>query len=415
MPGGLYVSGIPGNKTLSTCWTGLAPCELGDEVNSTTALNQSLAWLERNGWAGYDPFDVRGTPLFLRLNRNRYTSAAFKALSFFFPLMMRRLLRVRKAINPKAIALIAHTYLDLHALGGQQHHLEQAQRALAWLEEHPSPGYSGPCWGYPFDWDSRDFIPAGTPSSVVTSIAVEAFLRAYQLLDQNHYLEVARRCAEFFVHDLHRDVISADELCFSYTPSDHRHVHNANLFSCATLAHVGQLIGTQEWDEWIRRGTTYTLNAQRDDGAWYYWGPPDRMLYMVDHFHTGYVLRCLDVIERTTSILELTEAIERGYRFYVEHLFTPDGLPKNTERDVYPIDIHSCTEAIICLVALRHRFPQGLERARRVARWTVEHMLAPDGHFYYRRYPYLTIRIPFVRWSQAWMLRALSSLLAVET
>jgi hypothetical protein len=387
-------------------------------VNSTaalgSALNQSFSWLEQNGWAGYDPYDVRGTALFFRMNRNRYTSTAFKALSFLFPMAMRRCLQVRRTINPKAVALIAHAYLDLYALNGEQHDLNEAQKALAWLENNSSPGYSGRCWGYPFDWDSRTFIPAGTPSSVVTSVAVEALLRAYDILGHSHYLQVARSCAEFIARDLHRDEVSADELCFSYTPLDTWHVHNANLFSCATLARVGRLSGTHEWDDWVRRGTAYTLNAQRDDGAWFYWGLPDRMLHMVDHYHTGYVLRCLDMIDRATTLPRIAGAIERGYRFYREHLFTPDGIPKHREHSLHPVDIHSCAEAMICLTALGQRVPEGLELARRVAWWTVEHMQAPDGHFYYRRYPRLTIRIPFVRWSQAWILRALTSVLAAE-
>lgn len=385
-------------------------------MKSTTALSlaldRSLAWLEQNGWAGYDPYDVRGTPLFLRLNRSRYASTAFKAWSFLFPVTTRRLLQIRRTINPKGVALIAHAYLDLYAVNGQQHDLSEAQKALTWLEDHTSPGYSGRCWGYPFDWASRTFIPAGTPSSVVTSVAAEAFLRAYDLLGRSHYLQVARSCAEFIASDLRRHEVSADELCFSYTPLDTWHVHNANLFSCATLARVGRLSGTHEWDEWIRRGTAYTLNAQRDDGAWYYWGSPDRMLRIVDHYHTGFVLRCLDMIDRAMILPRIAEAIEQGYRFYREHLFTPDGIPKHREHSLHPIDIHSCAEAMVCLTALGQRFPEGLELAQRVARWTVEHMQAPDGHFYYRRYPCLTIRIPFVRWSQAWILRALTSLLA---
>jgi hypothetical protein len=376
-------------------------------------LDHALSWLECNGWAGYDPYDVRGTPLFFRLNRTPYTSTIFKIFSLLFPLTMRRVLRVHTAINPKAVALIAHTYLDLYAVAGQQHHLEQAQKALTWLETHPSSGYSGPCWGYPFDWDSQTFIPAGTPSSVVSSIAVEAFLRAYELLSENHYLQVAQGCAEFITCDLNQDRISADELCFSYTPRDHWHVHNANLFACATLARVAQLTGIHDWDDLVRRGTTYTLNAQRDDGAWLYWGPPDQVRHMVDHYHTGYVLRCLDVISRMAH-LNIAGTIERGYRFYRERLFAPNGIPKRTEDELYPVDIHSCAEAILCTTALCQRFADGLDLARCVAQWTAKHMLAPDGHFYYRRYPLLTIRIPFVRWSQGWMLRALGALLAAD-
>jgi rhamnogalacturonyl hydrolase YesR len=384
-------------------------------IDLRLALDKSVAWLASNGWAGYDPYDVRGTSFFRRLNRNWYTSTGFKAISFLSPLVLRRLLRIPKMVNAKAVALIAHAYLNLYAMTDRDDYLDEAQKALIWLETHSSPGYSGPCWGYPFDWDARTFIPACTPSSVVTSIAVEAFLRAHELLGDRHYLKVVRGCADFVVHDLNQDCVSSDALCFSYTPLDHWHVHNANLFSCATLARVGQLIGTHEWDDLIQQGTGYTLNAQRNDGGWYYWGPPDQMLYIVDHYHTGYVLRCLDSIERTMRMPGISDAIKRGYHFYKQTLFTRDGVPKYTEHDLYPIDIHSCAEAIICLVTLRNRFPDAVDRARRVAQWTVEHMLAADGHFYYRRYPYLVIRIPFVRWSQAWMLRALTSLLLMDS
>jgi len=377
------------------------------------ALKCALAWLDANGWAGYDPYDVRGTSLFLRLNRHSFTSAVFKVFCLLFPRWSRLLLRIPRNINAKAVALIAHASLDTWVLRKQPEDLSRAQRALVWLESHPSTGYSGLCWGYPFDWDNRTFIPRGTPSSVVTAIAAESFLRAYELLGDPHWLEVARSCAVFIARDLQRDEISEQELCFSYTPLDRWHVHNANLFSCATLARVGYLSGTNEWADLVRRGTAYTLRAQRADGAWAYWGPPDGGLYMVDHYHTGFVLRCLDIISRYSDV-DVLAALERGYIFYREHLFTGAGLPKRTEDDLYPIDIHSCAEAILCLTALSERFPTGLSLARRVAEWTVSHMQAADGHFFYRRYPGLIIRFPFVRWSQAWMLRALSALLLAE-
>ncbi len=380
-------------------------------MNLDAALTRGFAWLENNGWAGYDPYDVRGTSLFVRLNKRRLTSAAFKIYSFLFPLAARQTLKVIPQINAKAVALIAHAYLDRYAVSRSSYDLEQAQSALNWLVEHPSNGYAGLCWGYPFDWDNRTFIPKGTPSSVVTAIALEAFLRAHELLGEQRYLETAQSCAAFITQDLNRDEISADELCFSYTPLDHWHVHNANLFSCATLARVSQLTSDSTWDDLIRRGTRYTLNAQRPDGAWAYWGPPDRGIYMVDHYHTGYVLRCLDAIRRHLEIPSLDQAVERGYQFYRQQLFTANGLPKRTESDLYPVDIHSCAEAIICLTHFGARYPDGLTLARQVADWTAAHMQAGDGHFYYRKYPALTIRIPFVRWSQAWMLRALSSLL----
>ena len=386
------------------------------------ALGRALGWQSRNGWAGYDPYDLRGTPLFLRLNRSRWSSAAFKAASFLLPGTLRLALKIRPQINPKAIALLAHTHLDLYASKGEVEYLAEARKALDWLLLHPArreKAYSGLCWGYPFDWDNRTFIPAGTPSAVVTSIAAEAFERAYELTNEQPYAEALFSCARFIANDLRQDWPAEGQLCFSYTPLDQWHVHNANLFACATLARAAALAQAagQPQPEWIglaQAGARYTLAQQRSDGAWAYWGAPDKGLYLVDHYHTGFNLRCLDVLERRLNLAEagLSEigpALEGGYHFYVEHFFNPDGLPRYSEHADYPVDIHGCAEALVCLSQLDARFPDAAALAERSRRWTLAHMQAGDGHFYYRRYPFYTIRFPFVRWSQAWMLRGLAA------
>ena len=38
-------------------------------------------------------------------------------------------------------------------------------------------------------------------------------------------------------------------------------------------------------------------------------------------------------------------------------------------------------------------------------------MRSPKGYFYFQKRPRLTVRTPFMRWSQAWMLLALATLL----
>lgn len=372
---------------------------------------EPFEWLEQNGWAGYDPYDIRGTELFLKLNRYQSTATVYKAISLLFPITLRRFLKVEKRINPKAVALIAHAYLDLYGHSENEAHRIEATKALNWLIENSTMGYSGYCWGYPFDWDSRTYIPASTPSVVVTAVAAESFLRAFDVLVKPRFLDVALGCAEFIANDLNQDWVSDDEMCFSYTPIDHWHVHNANLLAGATLARVSQVTGSKMWDHLIRSSTEYTLNAQREDGAWYYWGLPDKLLNMVDHYHTGFILRCLDSIFKYSASEKVNSAIEKGYKFYRKNLFTQEGIPKRTENKLYPIDIHSCAEAILCNVTLGYRFPGAMSLAQQVAIWTQVHMLADDGHFYYRKYPFLTISIPFVRWSQAWMVRALAGLL----
>jgi hypothetical protein len=48
----------------------------------------------------------------------------------------------------------------------------------------------------------------------------------------------------------------------------------------------------------------------------------------------------------------------------------------------------------------------------KVAGWTLAHMQAPEGYFYYRQQKDGKIStIPYIRWGQAWMLWALAKML----
>jgi hypothetical protein len=67
-------------------------------------------------------------------------------------------------------------------------------------------------------------------------------------------------------------------------------------------------------------------------------------------------------------------------------------------------------QSIITLLAFRDIDPGGAEFARSVYRWAMDHMWDRDGYFYYQVFPYLTNRLSYMRWSQAWMLLALAAL-----
>jgi len=383
------------------------------------ALSRLEHWLERNGWAGYDPYDIRGTPLFLRLQRLgpkasfpvRALRRTLFSLANRYPLAMRRLLGVRKRINPKSLGLLALGHLARFEATGKDNHRQRAVACLEWLEANAQPAYAGACWGYLFDWHTRVEIPAGTPSAVVSAVVGWAFLEAYQLLDDHHYLDVARSTANFFLHDLNIDRLDASRACFSYTPLDHFHVHNANLFVAAHLGRVGALTGETPYAEAAKLAVAYTLGEQNDDGSWYYWGPPDELNHVVDHYHTGFVLRCLDRLcdIGASDSSQWEGALERGLRFYLEHLFEDSGLPKLKPNTTYPVDIHSCAEAILCLTQLGRRYPAAKAQLSRVLNWTLGEMQAADGHFYYRKYAHRSDRMAYIRWGQAWMLWALAA------
>jgi len=365
-------------------------------------------WISKNGWAGWDPYDVKGSRLSMKLQRCPVLWR-IPTLEQGHPVLIRKLFGVRPQVNAKAMGLLASSYVNLYQTEECTSYLEKAKQCIDWLIENPSQGYAGLCWGYPFDWQSRVFVPKGTPSGVVSSTCGHAFWKFYQLTGERRYLEFCESICKFYLNDLNIDVVDDNRICFSYTPVDSFHVHNANLFIAESLIRVGTEIGNSEFVQMGIKALNYTLAEQNPDGSFYYWGPPDELLYNIDHYHTGFVLRALHSIYRTTKERVLFHKIEKCYHHYLENLFVDNMIPKLKPNSVYPINIHSCAEAILCLSELNEDFPEGLETLDRTATWTIENMQDRKGHFYYMIYSKRTIKIPYIRWAQAWMLLALSA------
>lgn len=398
-----------------------------DDIRSivNSSLFKLLSWIEKNGWAGYDPYDLKGIPFYLFLyEKAEQGNIFFKTMRrlFFelertFPLLMRKLFKVEKQINPKSIGLLAKGYLNLFQFLGDEIYLQKAKDCLGWLENNYSKGYHGLCWGYPFDWHSRILIPKGTPSAVVSSIVGDAFWQAYKLTNEERYLEVCRQVCIFFLNDLNIDEIEGDCLCFSYTPIDKFHVHNANLFVAEFLIRVGVEVGEPEWVEIGLKAAKYALKEQNPDGSIYYWGKVDNRnnFFHIDAYHSGFEIRMLFGIWKTTGKKEFFESVKRYFEFYKKNLLFYEGekiIPKMTPHSLYPIDIHSCAEAILCNSIISDDFEEAKVLSKEICKWVIKNMQSPDGWFYYAIKNFFglpfTIKIPYFRWGQAWMFLALS-------
>jgi len=374
------------------------------------ALRRLDSWIEKNGWAGYDPYDIKGIKLFLLFEKNKYTSFGSDLFLNRFPMFFRGAFRVKKQINAKAMALFARGYLNLYSRQKNKKDLNKALFCLNWLLENQSKGYSGFCWGYPFDWQSRIFIPKGTPSGVVTSISAHAFLDAYEILKDEKYLETAQSCCKFILHELNIDEIDDNNACFSYTPLDNFHVHNASLWPASTLIRTYKHLKNEKYKEMGVKAINYTVDFQNTDGSWYYWAPPDKLRHNIDNYHTGFVLECLNICRRVLKEqYKYSNEHRKGLEFYANNFFLEDGTPKMKHNSIYPIDIHSCAQGIITFYELADFNDKYLDLANRIALWTIKNMQDTNGYFYYMIYNSGRVsKIPFIRWGQAWMLRSLS-------
>ncbi len=395
-------------------------------INSITKLDR---WISMNGWLGYDPYDIRGHSIFIKLIRNQIRNPVLKLARHIsllgievFPEAFRNLFRIRKEVNAKAMGLFAVAYLKLYQQLKNDNYFQKACECLRWLEDNKIQGYTGVCWGYPFNWQSLILIPKYTPSAVVTSICGDAFWNFYKFTNDSKYLDVCESICRFFTRDFNVDYIDDNKICFSYTPLDRFHVHNANLFVAEFLIRVGKESNNDEFKQYGTKALNYTLDAQNEDGSFYYWALsdkdvyniPDSSLKNIDHYHTGFVLRRLHSIYSNTNELRVLDALSKGYQFYKDNLFKDGTIPKLNPNSTYPINIHCCAEAILCMSTLSKVFPDATEYARNAFLWTEKNMQDRDGHFYYLKTARRTDKMPYIRWGQAWMLRALASVLARE-
>ena len=302
-------------------------------------------------------------------------------------------------------------------------------------------GFSGACWGYNFDWQSRSFFaPKGTPTIIPTAFAARALCEAAEVIDRDEYLPFARTICDFILNDLNRSDETSDEVCFSYSPLDHTRVFNASLMAAEVLATAGGMLHEQSLCEGAMRATRYVIRRQLNDGSWPY-GADGHQTWS-DNFHTGFILTSLsriitssqvgkgglppppaevqtqrgraplpDLRDNEAVFPDFEPALLRGFEFWKERFFLSNGWPKYYPNRLYPADAHSAAAAIVTLVELRGRFPGTLELAEQIAGWTIDNLRSSEGYFYYQRHRFHTNRIPYMRWSQAWMAYALGRFL----
>jgi len=388
------------------------------------AFADLLQWCRLREFAGHDPFDALNSRLLQAtpLAHSRTARLISTQLIKRSPWNLRLLARVPGQKNSKGIALFALASLSRYRVLKSPEAEKEARELLDELLRMQIVGYSGAAWGYNFDWQSRNFFaPRGTPMIVPTAFAARALLDAHGTFKDAKYLEIARSSCEFILKDLRRTPDSDDpegELCFSYSPLDETRVFNASLFAADTLACVGVLAGESDFggiaNDLAIRAARYVVRRQHEDGSWSYGAGPGQL--WVDSSHTAYVLLSLSRIMKCLpgGEIDLKPALERGYRFWRERFFLADGWPKYYDDTLYPADSHSAATAIITLIELQELDCQALPLAETIAAWTLRNLRDSRGFFYYERRRFYTVRTPFMRWTQAWVLYALARLLEAK-
>jgi hypothetical protein len=376
-------------------------------VDLEPIYDRLYAWCEARGFAGFDPFDGLNSRIFRAtpLKNYRVPRLALTQIVKRSPIDLRPLVGVRSGVNPKGIALFALGELSRFRATSDKSHAANAQQLLELLLGLGIRGEDTLAFGYNFDWQSRVFFaPKGTPTAVPTAFASQAFAEGAAAFGDERFADAVQQIAIFAATRLNRPVEADDKICFSYTPLDESVIYNASLLAAECLMRSED----QEHHELARKALNFVVRQQRPDGAWTY-GAGESQGW-IDNFHTAYVLQSIRrIADRLGTIYEIEEAFPTGKEYWLTRFFLDDGTPKYYDEQTYPVDIHSAAVAVAALAELGE-----IANARRVAEWTIKHMLDVDGFFYYRLGKLVVDQTPFMRWGQAWMAYALARLMEAE-
>lgn len=365
------------------------------------SLARLRAWLEENDYAGIEPHDALTSPLFRKtpLGRSQFLRLAALQGLRRLPVDMRPLLGVHPHINAVSLgwALSGYAVID------DDDARRRIDWALATLKELEIPGYSGACWGYYFDWQTRKGLkPAHAPIIVSTSFIGIGLIDIYEKYGREDCLQWGRSACDFIINDLNRTP-GKNGFCFSYSPSDHECVFNATMLGAELLARVGKATGEMELIEMARETVRFVMDHQAKNGSWPY-GIGENWQF-IDNFHTGYVLCSLKRYIESSGDELYRGGLINGWRFYRDHFFLNGYVPKYYHDRPMPVDAHAAAESIVTLLEF-----DDIETAARVAEWTINNMQTEEGYFIYQIHRRFTNRIPYLRWSNAYMLQALARL-----
>jgi rhamnogalacturonyl hydrolase YesR len=376
-------------------------------------LEQSIQklekWIEDHDYKGYDPAD--GLTSYLRplTFGNLFLDRLLTQLIWKSPFNLRPLLGVKPLESFIGRGYMARGYLTMFKITQKDEYKQKATTCLKWLKANKAPGYDHYCWGKLFDFASRGgMYRAFEPILIWTALIGHAFLDAYERLEERSYLEVAESICEWIV-ELPRNQADIG-FCMGYHSHDKNGtIHNSNMVGAAFLARTAKHNGNREYLSVAKEAMKFSCSRQLPDGAWLYGEDPKN--HWIDNFHTGYNLDALRCYMKETGDKTYKENLKIGFNFFKNHFFEASGRPKYYHNRAYPIDSQCASQAIETLAIFSEDDEEAQDLCIKVAKWTIEHMQDRTGYFYFRQYPFFTLKVPMIHWAQATTYKALTILI----
>ena len=381
------------------------------------ALSGFTEWLSAYGETSWDHQSFFAGPVGRQAKslyyRNRLLGTAAVAPMIFFEAFLpsaRRLCH-QPTRFPIADAHYAMGFAFLFQVTNDEAYLRRATHFLKELKKSRSPGFAEYCWGYPYNWVTRNgMIRSQTPLITSTPYAYEAFLHVHELDRREEWKLVIASIARHAFRDIKDFSISGNASTCSYTPFDKGGVINAAAYRAFLLTSASQVFSNDDYWKAAERNLNFVLENQNADGSWFY--AVDGVRDFVDHYHTCFVMKALAKIHTLNGHQACVEGLSKGVNYYLKNLFDEDGLPKPFSKaprlTVYKRELYDCAECINLCLLLRDRFPALETTLEKVVEHVLEAWVKRNGSFRSRKLHLGWDNVPMHRWGQSQMFRSLA-------
>lgn len=386
------------------------------------SIKNFLAWKNGNGYYSYDQYDFWSTSFGIKAKiiyyKNKILGTPLIAPIFlaeiFYPKF--RKLFVRKKRFPIADAHFILAYLNLFEFTSNKDYLREAEQLSESLLKSSVPGFSGNCWGYPFNWmTTRGLWTIGVPLITTTGYCFEAYLKLYDVTKEERYLTIAHSIFLFALNDLKDTQIEEGIAACSYSPIDNSQIVNANAYRAFVLVEGAKRFNNDAALSKARLNLNFILKNQNEDGSWLY-AVNDKRDNFVDNFHTCFVLKNLLKVNTILEDEGISKAIKKGFEFYKKNLLKEDYSPKPFAKlsrfNIVKTELYDYAEGISLCLKMQCFDNTASKIGEKLINDVIGKYQKKDGSFYTRISIFnIPNKIPYLRWPQSQLFYALTNYL----
>jgi hypothetical protein len=389
---------------------------MNDEKMLIDSMDSLSRWIDREGPYGWDPYDALYSPLNNKIS-SHYGKVLLIQLNKYSPINFRPFLKIEKGIDLKGVALFVQAYSNMYWLTRNDSYKEKIQKGLDFIiSKSLSQKFGYDCWAshyYPYVTTDKNSLECNTPDIIGTCQSIIALTLGHKIIADHEYREAALSASHFLMDILYQQNDKFNFYKYSISEETEEIVPNASAHALealsATLNIEDNMKVRNNCNEIIRS----LINMQNSDGSWIYSMYPDGSKKRIQlDFHQGYMINgLLSYLPFLSNPNEINKRIIKAAEFYKNILFRRDGSSCYRYPLPFPVDIHNQAQGIITFSKLGRINRNYLDFANMISKWTIKNMQDKSGFFNYQKWPIISNKIPHMRWGQAWMLLAITTML----